>query len=229
MVSSSSGPLAPLPAHSARQPELDISTGVRKPARRWSPFLACVLLALVGALIGSVVVTRAGDRTTVLAVARDVPAGQKITGGDLVSVSFAEDPALSPVPAGQRSAMVGRRAVVDLREGGLLTASQVTGDALGDDRYLVGVELKRGQVPRAALAAGDRVLAVILPPEGAQNSKRPEAEPDEPGIDATVVSVGPADGTGAVTVNLAVGESDGPVLAVKAAGKQVALVRQPRS
>ncbi|MFE5841972.1 SAF domain-containing protein [Streptomyces niveus] len=226
---SPSAPLAPLPEHSARQPDLDISTGARKPARRWSPFLACVLLALVGALIGSVVVTRAGDRTTVLAVARDVPAGQKITGGDLVSVPFAEDPALSPVPAGQRSTMVGSRAVVDLREGSLLTASQVTGEALGDDRHLVGVELKRGQMPRAALGAGDRVLAVILPSDGAPSGKRPAEEPEEPGIDAVVVSVGQADGTGAVTVNLAVGESDGLVLAVKAAAKQVALVRQPRT
>ncbi|MFD3920267.1 SAF domain-containing protein [Streptomyces sp. NPDC058595] len=225
----SSAPLAPLPERAAQQPDLDISSGAGKPSRRWSPFILCVLLALVGALVGSVVVTRAGDRTSVLAVARDVPAGQRITGADLVSVSFAKDPALSPVPAGQRASMVGRRAVADLREGSLLTRSQVTGGALGDDRQLVGVELKRGQVPRAALSAGDRVLAVILPSEGAPSGKRSTAEPEEPGIDAVVVSVGPADGTGAVTVNLAVGEGDGPVLAVKAAVKQVALVRQPRS
>ncbi|MFD9824424.1 SAF domain-containing protein [Streptomyces violascens] len=218
------------------QPDLAISTGTKKRGRKWSPFVLFVLVALVGALIGAVTITQAGERVNVLAVARDVPAGHALTDADLTVASFAEDPGLSPVRASERSSVVGRRATVDLRRGGLLTLAQLTaGKSLGDDKQLVGVEVRRSQAPRDALVAGDQVLAVILPSDGAQGPNPPKGAPgsgsggEAASITATVVSVGQPDASGSYTVNLAVDSTQGAVLAIKAAAKQVALVRNPRS
>ncbi|MEU9286431.1 SAF domain-containing protein [Streptomyces sp. NPDC048275] len=191
-----------------------------------------VLVTLIGALGGAVVVARAGDRVDVLAVARDVPVGQKVTTQDVKVVSFADDPGLSPIPAAQRASVVGQRAAVDLHPGELLTRAQLSArGGLGDTEQVVGVELKRGFVPRDELRPGDKVAAVVLPAQGADTgatgSGSTGSEAAET-IEATVKSVGTPDSTGAMVVNLAVAPADGPLLATKAAAKQIALVRQPR-
>jgi hypothetical protein len=216
-----------------RQPELAVSTGRKKRSgRTWSVPVLLVLVTLIGALGGAVVVSRAGDRVDVLAVARDVPVGQRVTAQDVKVVSFADDPGLSPIPAAQRAAVVGQRVVVELHPGELLSRSQLSPrGGLGDTEQVVGVELKRGFVPRDELRPGDKVAAVVLPAQGvdtgsaASGSAGGEA-PET--IAATVKSVGSPDSTGAVVVNLVVAPADGPLLATKAAAKQVALVRQPR-
>ncbi|MET9122202.1 SAF domain-containing protein [Streptomyces sp. NPDC004528] len=218
-----------------RLPELEPSTGTKKASsRKRSTIVLLVLVTLIGALGGAVVVARAGDRVDVLAIARDVPAGQKLSGQDVRSVSFAEDPGLSPVPASQRSAVIGQRASVDLRRGSLLTRAQLNaGGALGDSRQVVGVEVKRGFAPAGELRPGDTVAAVILPPQGGQPTGADSGTQDSDSkvpdtIAATVKSAGTPDATGSVVVNLVVAPQDGPLLAAKAAAKQVALVRQPR-
>ncbi|MFE6894802.1 SAF domain-containing protein [Streptomyces sp. NPDC057694] len=192
-------------------------------------------MTLLGAMIGAVVVARAGDRVNVLAVARDVPAGQTITDADVKSVSFAEDPGLSPVLSSQRASVVGRRAAVDLRHGSLLTESQLRRDGgLGADQQLVGVEVKKGFAPgNSSLAKGDKVLAVILDsPQGADGSaasggKNGAVSDDPEQVEATVDSVGRVDATGTFLVNLNVDPAEGPRLSAMAAAKRLALVRQP--
>lgn len=224
-------PSQPPSAASGTQSQLQVSSGAKaKSPVRWRLVALCALLAVVGALIVATVATRAADRVSVLAVARDVPAGQKITARDVTVASIAEDPAVETVPAGQRSAVVGQRSEVDLRKGGLVSRSQLTaGGGLGDGQQLVGAELKRGQTPDAAtLRPGDKVLAVTIPAQGEDVSGSSAAK-DPDSVTATVVSVGQADSSGATQVNLAVSAGDGPQLASRAAAKQLALVREPRS
>ncbi|GAA0574538.1 SAF domain-containing protein [Streptomyces mordarskii] len=221
---------SPMPAPrtgTLREADVPASTGAPKKRVKWPLFGLCLLVAIAGALGAASLVSQAGDRVQVLAVARDVPAGHRLEAGDLVTASIAKDPALTPVRASQRKSIVGQRTAVDLRRGSLLTRSQLTaGGGVGDDKQLVGVELKRGQAPRDALAPGDRVLAVTIPADGEKTT----ADGQEPtSINATVVSVGPADAAGTVTVNLAVATTDGTTLAAQAAAKQIALVREPRS
>ncbi|MFF8932345.1 SAF domain-containing protein [Streptomyces longwoodensis] len=216
-----------------RHPDLPVSTGTKKRAgRTWSVPVLLVLVTLIGALGGAVVVARAGDRVDVLAVARDVPVGQQVTAQDVKVVSFADDPGLSPIRAGQRASVVGQRAAVDLHPGELLTRSQLSArGALGDSEQVVGVELKRGYVPRDELRPGDKVAAVVLPAQGADTESTRSGSAGSKALDtitATVKSVGTPDSTGAMVVNLVVAPADGPLLATKAAAKQIALVRQPR-
>ncbi|WP_405656407.1 SAF domain-containing protein [Streptomyces sp. NBC_01386] len=228
---------APPPIAPPRQPDLPISAGAKKSSRaprKLIQALVWTLAALVGALVAISQVNRAGDRVEVLAVAHDVQAGQVVKASDVTTASVAEDPALSPVPAADRSRIVGQRAAVDLRQGSLLTDSSVqAGGGLGDDLQVVGVEVKKGTAPRDELRPGDKVLAVVLPEQGAQSTTgtgaaKNGAEPEPESIEATVKSVGRTDATGSLVVNLAVPTTDGPQLAEKAAAKRIALVRQPR-
>lgn len=227
-MESPAAPPVPRPAPAARS-EVPITTAAPvKRERRWSVAALCTVLAVVAGLGAAAAVSSASDRTKVLAVARDVPAGQALTGSDLTVAEVSADAALTPVPASDKASLVGRRPAVDLRKGGLLTASQLAaGTGLGDDRQQVGVQVKRGQAPAGTLAPGDKVLAVTTPAQGEQTGGKAEAPPTT--LSATVVSLSRPDATGTVVVNLAVAATDGPLLATRAAQGRIALVREPRS
>ncbi|WNI34455.1 SAF domain-containing protein [Streptomyces sp. ITFR-6] len=221
-------PPAPRPAPA--RPDIPITTTAPvKRERRWSVVALCIVLAAVAGLGAAAAVTSAGDRARVLAVARDVPAGQALTDDDLTVAEVSADAHLAPVPASARGSMIGKRPAVDLRRGGLLTASQLSaGTGLGDDKQQVGVQVKRGQAPAGALAPGDKVLAVTTPAQGEQpDAKGAEAPPSS--INAVVVSVSRPDASGTIVVNLAVSPTDGPLLATRASTGRIALVREPRS
>ena len=228
-MESPAAPPVTRPAAPAR-PELPITTAAPvKRERRWSVAALCIVLAVLAGLGAAAAVSSAGDRTKVLAVARDVPAGRALTAADLTVAEVSADAALTPMPATQKAAVVGKRPAVDLRKGGLLIASQLTaGTGLGDDRQQVGVQVKRGQAPAGTLSPGDRVLAVTTSAQGEQPAgEKAEAPPST--ISGVVVTVSRPDASGAVVVNLAVAPADGPLLATRAAQGRIALVREPRS
>ncbi|MGW2016839.1 SAF domain-containing protein [Streptomyces sp. NPDC001927] len=229
MESPVAAPAVPRPATPAR-PEIPITTSAPvKRERRWSVAALCIVLAVVAGLGAAAAVTSASDRIKVLAIARDVPAGQALTTADLIVAEVSADAALAPVPATQEASMVGKRPAVDLRKGGLLTISQLaSGTGLGDDKQQVGVQVKRGQAPAGTLAPGDKVLAVTTPAQGEQPIGK-DAEVPPSTINAVVVTVSRPDASGNVVVNLAVSPADGPLLATRAAQGRIALVREPRS
>ncbi|MFI0742354.1 SAF domain-containing protein [Streptomyces sp. NPDC021100] len=225
-------PTVPHPQTPAR-PEVPITTAVpAKRERRWSVAALCIVLAVLCALGAAAAVTSASNRSRVLAVARDVPAGQPLTDADLTVAEVSTDAALTPVSASEKQSVLGKRPSVDLRKGGLLTSSQLAaGSGLGDNLQQVGVQVKRGQAPAGSLAPGDKVLAVTTPAQGDdQGAKKGGADDAQPStISGTVVDVSRPDASGTVVVNLAVATTDGPLLATRAAMGRIALVREPRS
>jgi hypothetical protein len=223
--------VAPPAPRQAPTPDLPITAaGPVRRERRWSVFALCIVLAVLCALGAVAAVNAASDRTSVLAVARDVPAGEPITERDLVVAEVSGDSALNPVPASERGSIVGERPAVPLKEGSLLTRSQLAaGTGLGDEEQLVGVKVERGRAPADVMMPGDEVLAVTTAAEGEQPTEgEAGAEQDSP-ISGTVVSVTKPDASGTVVVNLAVATTDGPLLAERAAVGRIALVREPRS
>ena len=120
--------------------------------------------ALVGALVvvASVVAAlalyaRIGDRTEVLAVARDVLAGEQITDADLEVVSISSDDAIPTVPASQRSS--DRRSVRPRPPAGRFAAvaDSVQPRPLVDpERVLMSVVVPVGLVPGRASRAVPR-------------------------------------------------------------------------
>ena len=124
--------------------------------------------ALVGALVvvASVVAAlalyaRIGDRAEVLAVARDVLAGEQITDADIEVVSLSSDEAIPTVPATQRSTVVGQYARVRLLAGSLLSSESVQPLPLVDpERVLISVVVPVGLVP-VGLREQSRVVLVV--------------------------------------------------------------------
>jgi hypothetical protein len=167
-----------------------------------------VILALLVVLVGGLIAYAAGQvltrHTQVLAVSHDVPLGSVITDADLVVASVTADPNLSPIPASQRSEIVGLHAQVALVRGELLTRAQVgAGSGLATGQVLVALPVKQGQFPARGLTAGQKVLVVATPGTNATTSTGDAgadsagagpagdgAAASEVGIAATVAEVG---------------------------------------
>jgi hypothetical protein len=203
------------------------------PRRRATPWIAVgVLLVLGCALAFGVISSRLGDRQAVLAIARQVPAGQVLTVGDLTTVNLTIDPALRPIPATERPSVVGRPAAVPLQPGALLTPADLGAPAtLGADQAIVAFALKAGRFP-PALTAGAQVLVADTgtadAPAPADGSSTVLA--DTPlASSATVVEVNrPADDTqDATVVSVRVSASNATRLAAAGAADRVALVLLP--
>lgn len=221
----------PVPRPAGPRTELPITTAAPvKKQRRYAAAALSTVLAVAAALGAAAAVTAVGDRTKVLAIANDVPAGQPLTDADVIVAEVSADAALTPMPATDRASVVGKRPAVDLRKGSLLVAAQLQpGTGLGDDKQQVGVQVKRGQAPAGSLVPGDKVLAVTVPGQGEQPTGKDGAEAPPTSVKAVVVSVSRPDASGAVVVNLAVASSDGPLLATRASSGRIALVRDVRS
>ncbi|MET9324833.1 SAF domain-containing protein [Streptomyces sp. NPDC003038] len=221
----------PVPRPAGPRTELPITTAAPvKKQRRYAAAALSTVLAVAAALGAAAAVSSVGDRTKVLAIANDVPAGQPLTDADVSVAEVSADAALTPMPATDRASVVGQRPAVDLRKGSLLVAAQLQpGTGLGDDKQQVGVQVKRGQAPAGSLVPGDKVLAVTVPGQGEQPTGKDGAEAPPTSVKAVVVSVSRPDASGAVVVNLAVASSDGPLLATRASSGRVALVRDVRS
>lgn len=197
--------------------------GVRSRRRPWLMATGGIL-AVLGALGALWLVSSAGDRVSVVALARDVPYGAVITEADLQVVNVSVDPALDVVPADRLGDAVGSVAAVGLKSGALLTSA-----ALGDEgpptsgEVMVGVAVPSGRMPTERLSAGDVVLVVETP---ANDGESPTDLPRT--VRATVVRAGEPDVNGMTVVDVTVDDGDGPALAALSATGRIALVLEPR-
>ncbi|MFD4644786.1 SAF domain-containing protein [Streptomyces sp. NPDC058441] len=138
-----------------------------------------------------------------LSVVRPVAAGEAIEARDVGVVRLGVDDATQVVPAGQRGAVIGRRAVVPLVSGQLLAPGQL-GGAAGfppDGQALVVVGVESGMLP-AGLAQGQRIAVVPgAAPDGRGTADANAQEPDPVlGVVNAVGRAESASGKGAVTV-----------------------------
>ena len=120
----------PAPAPEAAPP---LAPPVRTAAARRRASRKSLVLSVLVVLLGGLLALAAGQmltaRTEVLAVARDVQLGSRITAEDLTVANVTSDPNLSPIPASQQSQIVGMVAQVPLSRGELLTGAQVGPDS----------------------------------------------------------------------------------------------------
>jgi hypothetical protein len=137
--------------------------------RRMRPGLLglAVLLIALGGLGAAFAITSVKATGSYLAVARSVPQGTTLSADDLVTVQVAGGAGLTPVPANQKASVVGKRALVSLVPGTLLTHSQLTDKPLltgGQQQVALG--LRANQVPARRLLPGDKVILVGTPAKG---------------------------------------------------------------
>jgi hypothetical protein len=180
---------------------------------------ASVGLTALGALIAWQVYGIAGHRTPVLVMARDVPIGRQLAPQDLRTVALGLDPGAQTVEASDKSTIIGKRAAVDLKAGGLLSAAHVT-DAVvpGPGQVIVPVALKPSRLPARGIRTGDRVVVSAIPAGGASGA-----------YPALVDRVGQVNADELVVVDLVVPASAGTALARQAATGEIALVLQSRA
>ncbi|MFJ3826006.1 SAF domain-containing protein [Streptomyces nodosus] len=214
------------PATAPATPPRSLTTRRRRPAL----IGLSVALIAAGGLAGAFTVLTSGEKTQVLAVARDVPYGQTVTANDLVVVSVGLDPALKPVKATEKNEIVGQRATTELKTGSLVTEGSVTDEPLiGANEQLVGLRLKPGQLPASKLSPGAKVLVVSTPGHDAATDTSKQKDTGlPPTLSATVVNVGKADSSGSLTLDVAVASTDGPTLAARAASGDIAVVVEPQ-
>ncbi|MEV4575065.1 SAF domain-containing protein [Nonomuraea jabiensis] len=194
------------------------------PSRR-SPMMLVVGVALtaLGALVAWQVYGVASQRVSVLVMARDVPVGQQLQAQDLRTVALGLDAAVRSVDAASKSAMIDKRAAVDLKAGSLLSPAHVTETLVpAPGEVVVPVALKPSRLPARGIQPGDRVVATAV---SSGEAGRGLAQ-DHP---ARVDRVGQPDADGLVVVDLVVPAAAGTALARQAAEGQVAIVLQSRA
>lgn len=192
------------------------------PRRRRRPALLALAVAMVvlGALGAAYLATSVGQTSAVIAVAREVPWGQTLTAADLVEARVPADPALDPIPYGDRDQVIGMIAATTLTPGSLLTRSALTDQQVPPPgQQLVGVGVSAVQLPTTALRPGDDVLLVPVAAGGTQAAGGASAA-----VDATVVASGPPGTDGLRVVDVLVDAADGPDVAARAAAGLVAIV-----
>ena len=157
-----------------------------QPSRRRRPGLAALAVMLVvgSSAVSASLVLNSGETTSVLTVARAVPAGGVLTAADLGTADISGT-GLTAVGASSRDEVVGMTAAVDLLPGTLLSDAMVTREPLpAPGQAVVGLSLKPGLLPEAELKAGTNVMLVRLTaPSGA-----PVSTAAEPSLDPILVS-----------------------------------------
>lgn len=204
---------------SARAPRSVAPRGRRRPAF----VVAGVVMVVIGALAAVWLVSSSGQRVDVLVLARDVPYGATISRDDVTTTAVSVEATVATVPAQDINRVVGQVATTALTKGSLLASSETTeGGVVPPDQVLVPLPLTVEKVPAGGLAAGERILVVDAPPQGA------DAVQEAPiSFSATVVRVGVPDINGLVIADVVTDAPDGPALAMRAATGRFALVVLP--
>jgi hypothetical protein len=191
--------------------------------RRPGLLLLGFALVAVGGLATAWVVAQAGNRTAVVVTARDLQFGQVVTASDLTTAEISLDPSVAIVPAAQRDGLVGQVATASLPAGAIVSPGSFAADGPPTDgESLVGLALPTGRLPAEPLEAGDVVLVVPTPAQGAEP---PLTAPES--VEANVVRLTEPDMNGVSVLDVTVSERDGPTLAAWSATGRIAVVLQP--
>jgi hypothetical protein len=205
--------------------------------------LVCLSVAAFVSLYAS-----ARHTTPVLVAARTIPQGQVVAAADLRAADVAVPGGVGVVPAAGAQAVVGRRSVVTVPVGALLSPSDLaTGPGLPSGQAVVGVALKDGEFPPAGVAPGRQVMVVetngtagvpSVPAPSAVAASGGDLAATVPGMQpvvtlvptATVTTTAAPQGTSGgstLLVGLAVPLAAAGPVAVAAAAGQVSLVLLP--
>lgn len=220
---SSAGPVVPVPPTVVRQASTP---------RKWTAkgAAAAAIFVVLGGLVLMFAIPAYSTRDTVLVVARAVPVGSTITDADLTTARITSDPALKPVMAADRGAVVGKMAMVSLSPGELVTRDELgTSDGFTAGQVIVALGLKEGQFPARGLTPGEQVLIVATPGSGSGSSGGSSGSPTQTaGTKATVTEVGGVDAaTGVTVVDVRVSADTGVSVAQLASTGNAALILLP--
>jgi SAF domain len=209
-MASTTLPSRPNPGGPGRPAPALVPGGGRQ--RRWSLALLAVLVTVASALGFVVLWMNAGGREPVLALRRNVTAGQTIEDADLQVVRVAADPGIDPIASSARDDVVGRPASADLLAGTMLVPEAVgTPSGLEAGQAVIAVPVSPEELP-ANLEGGDRVV-LLRSSTTAPTGQAPMAETIG---DGTVIAI-QRDDDGGSTVPVSVRVAEGLLPEIAAA------------
>ncbi len=187
--------------------------------------LGVALTALGG--LGAVWLASTGTGTvTVVAVAREVRAGEVIQKDDLVGVQVAAGSPLRTVPLDAYQQVVGKRSLVRLLPGSLINRDAVADKLVpGPGQALVGLSLTSAQRPAVQFDAGDTVQILFSP--GAQDTAEASSPPSP--VLGTVVGTDEDEDAGRLVVNVTVSAASAPKVATWGSAGRATIVLLPAS
>ena len=169
--------------------------------RRRVPHLVLgALLVVVCAVSFAVIAGRVDHRTEVLALARSVTVGQRLSAADMRPVRASVETGVTTIPATDLDQAVGRTMAVSLPAGALLAPAELGPAQLPAGQAITALAVRAGQMP-PDLAASEHIVLVPVPSNGAGGSASTTAsgamwsgvvvavQPPSGGQEATVVSV----------------------------------------
>ena len=188
------------------------------------------LAVIICAVLFAAAWQNAGHRQPVLAVARDVAAGQLITAADLQVAQVSASGGVILVPAAQEPSVIGRPAAAPLPAGSLLAAGDVGAPQPAPGQVRLGVALKPGQYP-PDLSPGQEVDVLAVPAasgttSGAQQAAQAAAIPVGTAVVLSVTAQAAQDG--GVTAELQASQDTMPQIAAAAAAGLITLATAPQ-
>jgi len=201
-----------------------MKAGRGRPRSR-SLLVLAALLVLGFALATAYMVTRAGDKVSVLSVGTPISKGHVIERADLVSVAVSGVDGAVPVEA--TDDVVGKTAAVDLVKGQVLTEEMVTSTPTpATGQSTVGLALDPTRVPSSGLDTGDIVDVIAVPNSDTGGGGRATlANPTVLARAATVYAVqGLATDGGKVLLTVVVDTRDAGSVAAYSTSNRVAVV-----
>lgn len=185
--------------------------------------IAIVLIVGLGAL-GAYFYTKAGQKTPVVMVAKDVPAGHRVERADLTTVNVAGG--ITAIAGSNLDSVLGQVATVELLPGTPLQRAMVTSASpLPSGSSMVGVQLRPGQLPAGGINDGAKVQVLQLPNKNGTSA----AAPQNAAVLATAATVyqsaSDPSQTGGTLVTLIVPSDNVPAIAAASSSGLVALVQ----
>lgn len=204
--------------------------------RRSVPHLLVGALLVVACAVGFAVAASSVDhRAAVLALARPVTVGQRLTSGDLRSVRVSVEAGVATIPASMLTQVAGEQVAVSLPSGALLARAELGPIVVPPGQAIVAVAVKVGQAP-PSVSPGEHVLLVAAASTNAAagagtNTTTPSSSSAGaggpwPGVVTDVASPSTATDTTVVSVQLA--DTEARAVAALPAG-QIDLVVVPGS
>lgn len=196
------------------------------PVRQKRPGYAVIAIVLIVGLgaLGAYFYTKAGQKTPVVVVTKDVAAGHRIERSDLSTVNVAG--AVTAIGGSNLNSVVGQVAAVELLPGTLLQRAMVTSASpLPSGSSMVGVELKPGQLPAGGISDGAKVQVLQLPNKNNTSAAAPQNAAVLAGSATVYESTSDPSQTGGTLVTLIVPSGDAAAVAAASSSGLVALVQ----
>lgn len=196
-----------------------------------------IALVALGPLVGAWVGMATDESVSVIALATDKEAGQRLQTADLRAVSITADPAdLPAIPVTDADRVTGMMLTGNAPAGTLLLPGMLSAEPrTPDGTHVVGIPVTPGQMPAVGLRPGDQVTLVVGATQ--TNQQQGAAMGEEESLTApgrtwqgTVVTVGgptTQDVTGSITVDVAIPATSSSDVAAAAASRSMSIVLTP--